>query len=185
MARPSNRTQRRRAIARALEEVLAVHGLGGATIAAVADEAGCAPGLIHHHFEDRQDLMRELVRSLMARFREQLPATKNPDEAIDAYIDAAVAIDPRRGRSAARAWVGLFAEAIQSASVLATVRSSLNTELVRLERLFVERGEAPEEAKQNAAGVLAGIVGCLVLGALVPDAARGFAAPYLKRTRPR
>jgi TetR/AcrR family transcriptional repressor of bet genes len=53
MGRPSKRDERRIDIVRALSEVLARHGLGGATIVRVAHEAGVSPGLLHHHFEDK------------------------------------------------------------------------------------------------------------------------------------
>ncbi len=181
MARPSNREQRREDLVRALEAVLAEHGLGGATVAKVADEAGVAPGLVHHHFSDREDLMRALARSLMERFRHQIPDERDPAAYLRAYVDAAVALRPTRGKTAARAWVGLFAEAVRSASVRRIVQRALQTEVERLEARFAALGDDPRRAKENAAGLVAGIIGCLVFGAIVPNTAVGFAAPYLAR----
>lgn len=107
MGRPSTRVGRRRELALAFERVLAAHGVGGATIAAVAAEAGVAPGLVHHHFRDREDLVLELVRALAARFRGRLtagcaggaPPSGAQDGTVDdgavddvaAWIDAALA----------------------------------------------------------------------------------------------
>lgn len=182
MARPSNREERREDLVRALEAVLAEHGLGGATVAKVADEAGVAPGLVHHHFEDREDLMRALARSLLARFRHQLPAERDPAAFLAAYVEAAVALRPSQGKTAARAWVGLFAEAVRSTSVRRLVQRALQTEVERLESRFAALGDDPRRAKENAAGLVAGIIGCLVFGAVVPNTAVGFAAPFLKRS---
>src|SRR5262249_1322148 len=61
MGRPSNREQRRREILQAFAKVLADHGYAGATIAAVATEAGVAPGLVHHHFESKAELTGSLL----------------------------------------------------------------------------------------------------------------------------
>ncbi len=181
MARPSNRFERRAELVRALEQVLAEHGLGGATVARVADAMGCAPGLVHHHFSGREELMRELARSLVERFRHQLPNEQDPAAFLEAYVDAAVALRPSRGRTAARAWVGLFAEAVCTSSVRRVVQRALQTEVQRLESRFVALGDDPLRAKENAAGLVSGVVGCLVFGAIVPNTAVGFAAPYLRR----
>lgn len=180
MGRPSNRSARREEIVRALETVLATQGLGGATIAAIADAAGYAPGLVHHHFEDREDLMRELVRSLTGRFRAQLPTDAEPGAFFDSYVGAALALGPKPGRIAAKAWVGLFAEAIRSPSVGALLRSVLRTEMARVEQRYVDAGSTAREAEHAAAGLIASILGCLVFGALLPGKASGFAAPYVR-----
>lgn len=185
MARPSNRTEKRREIALAFERALAKHGLGGATMVAIAEEAQVAPGLIHHHFVDREDLARELVRSLIGRFRAQLPKIDEPHAYLEAYIDAALALRAREGRTAAKAWVGLFAEAVRSQSVAQVVRQALSKELDGLAKRFVAMGLTPNEAERQAAGVVSCVVGCLVFGAILPGKATGFAAPFVKGLLPK
>lgn len=182
MGRPSNREQKRREIAAAFERALSIHGLGGATITAVAEEAGCAPGLIHHHFEDREDLVSELVRSLMGRFRSELPEGGGPRDFLEAYVDRALALRPAAGRTAAKAWVGVFAEAVRSERVGAVLQRALRKELSLLARRFREAGLSESDAEARAAGLLAGIAGCLVLGALMPKTATGFAAPFVRES---
>ncbi len=178
MPRPSNRTEQRRAIAEAFERALATHGLGRATMAAVANEAGCAPGLIHHHFDDREDLVTELVRSLIARFESTLPHEADSRAFLEAYVDRALALKPQAGRTAAKAWVGIFAEAIRSRRVAALLQRVLRKELRRLSRSFCAEGLSPQQAERKAAGMVATILGCLVFGALLPNTAAGFAAPF-------
>lgn len=68
MGRPSNREARRAEILGAFARVLADHGYAGATIAAVAVEADVAPGLIHHHFRNKQDLLTSLLDNLISAF---------------------------------------------------------------------------------------------------------------------
>jgi TetR/AcrR family transcriptional regulator, transcriptional repressor of bet genes len=176
MGRPSNQIERRRDLAKAFERALARHGLGGATIAAVADEAGVAPGLVHHHFTDRTDLVIELIDSLIGRFRNSLP---EPSDLI-AYVDTALALRPSAGRTAAKAWVGLFAEAIASKPVADVLQRTLQRELRAIESNLLEAGVSSSEARTTAAGILSCILGCLLFGALMPGVAAGFAAPFVK-----
>jgi TetR/AcrR family transcriptional regulator, transcriptional repressor of bet genes len=74
MGRPSNRDARRAQIVAAFARVLAAHGYAGATVAAIAAEAGVAPGLVHHHFENKDELLGALLRTLVAAFRERVRA---------------------------------------------------------------------------------------------------------------
>jgi hypothetical protein len=43
------------------------------------------------------------------------------------------------------------------------------------------RGARAAAAAEDAAGILASIIGCLVFGALLPGGAAGFAAPFVAR----
>src|SRR5258708_10798546 len=118
MARPSVRAERRSEVARAFARVLGARGQGGATIAAVAEEAGMAPGLVHHYFESKQDLYEKLLEEMLAAFRRRLDAHPAADP-LEAYVGAALALDERSDVTAARAWVGLFAEALGDPALFA------------------------------------------------------------------
>lgn len=164
--------------------VLAERGLGGATIAAVAEEAGVAPGLIHHHFENREDLSCALVDRLFERFaaRRGSDANVDPQAQLTAVLDAALSLEGKPDLVAARAWVGLFAEAIRSKTVAELVARRLRRELERITKTLEATGMTRPHAKQNAAGLLSLGLGSLVFGALLPGTARGFAAPFAHRT---
>lgn len=149
--------------------VLGKHGRGGATIAAVAAEAGIAPGLVHHYFADKSELYAALVDLLVAGFRARIG-----DDSLEAYADAALSLDGKSDVVAARAWVGLFGEALTDPLVFAKVRRVLDTEIVHVERRF---GLKPADAS----AVIAFVVGALVFGAFAPKKAAGFAAPSLRR----
>ena len=114
MSRPSLRTLRRHEITVAFARVLARHGQAGATIAAIAEEAGVAPGLVHHNFADKQDLYSALLEMLIAGFRHRVEArtAKRKEDPLEAYADAALALDESSDLVAARAWMALFAEAL-------------------------------------------------------------------------
>jgi TetR/AcrR family transcriptional repressor of bet genes len=141
----------------------------------VAAEAGIAPGLVHHYFEDKQDLYEMLLGELLAEFRRRLDADAAADP-LDAYANAALALDERSDVSAARAWVGVFAEALGDPALFVRVRRILDVEVARVERR--SRGSL---TTADASAVVAFVVGALVFGAFAPRKTAGFAAPSLRR----
>lgn len=169
------RKERRAHIVGAFAQVVAEHGYAGATIAAVAARAGVAPGLVHHHFADKDDLLETLLASLVSRFRERIEAQKQRDPLM-AYIDAALALDERADVTAARCWVGVFAEAVRSPSLFKQVRRLIDAEIASIDRRSDHR-----LSTHGASAVLAFVVGSLVVGAFAPAKTAGFAAPELKR----
>jgi len=175
MGRPSNREQRRSDILQAFARVMADHGYAGATIAAIAAEAGVAPGLVHHHFENKAELLGALLGELVARFRERVRHYEAEGDPLLAYADGALRLDERADVGAARAWVGLLAEAVRDPDLFAQVRRFLDAETATLQRRSGGQLDA-----QAARSVLAFIVGSLVLGAFAPRATAGFAAPGLR-----
>jgi TetR/AcrR family transcriptional repressor of bet genes len=175
MGRPNLGPRRRAEVARAFARVLGREGQGGATIAAVAAEAGIAPGLVHHYFEDKQDLYETLLGELLAQFRRRLDAYPSADP-LEAYVTAALALDERSDVAAARAWVGIFAEALGDPALFAKVRRMMDTEVAHVERR--SRGTL---TTADASAVVAFVVGALVFGAFAPRKTAGFAAPSLRR----
>jgi len=179
MPRRSVREARRRDLTQAYVRVLGRMGLGGATLSEVAREAGVAPGLIHHHFRDRDDLSEELVRFLARSFRERVPRPDGDRGWLGSYVDAALA--PGLEAAEARAWVGVFAEGLRTASVGELIRRALTAEHTRIREALEAEGVSPTQAREDAAATLAMVIGSLVFGAFVPKAAPGFAAKTLKR----
>jgi TetR/AcrR family transcriptional repressor of bet genes len=175
MGRRSVRAERRIEVARAFARVLGTQGQGGATIAAVAAEAGIAPGLVHHYFESKQDLYETLLTGLLAEFRRRIDAHP-ADDPLEAYVSAALALDERSDVAAARAWVGVFAEALGDADLFARVRRVMDTEVAH-----VERRAQGTLSTADASAVVAFVVGALVFGAFAPRKTAGFAAPSLRR----
>jgi TetR/AcrR family transcriptional repressor of bet genes len=161
-----------------LARVLATQGSGNATIAAVAAEARIAPGLVHHYFKDKQDLYDALLEGLLGEFRRRATADSAADP-LDAYVNAALALDERSDVTAARAWVGLFAEALGDKALFAKVRRMMDTEVVHVEHR--SRGTL---STGGASAVVAFVVGALVFGAFAPRKTAGFAAPTLRRMLP-
>ena len=176
MGRPSVREARRAKIVSAFARVLADHGYAGATIVAVADEAGVAPGLIHHHFDDKQDLLTALLELLLRKFRGRVRQQEPSGDLLEAYIDGTLSLDANADTTAARCWVGVFAEAVRNPDLFRKIRKLVDGEISAIQKRSANRLSA-----QDAGAVLAFVVGSLVLGAFAPKKTAGFAAPGLRR----
>jgi AcrR family transcriptional regulator len=62
------------AIIDAAEEVAVEAGLGGLTIAAVAERAGVAVGTLYNHFDDREEIVAAVFRARRAALRPMIDA---------------------------------------------------------------------------------------------------------------
>jgi TetR/AcrR family transcriptional repressor of bet genes len=169
MGRPSKRAERRAEIVSAFARVLADHGYAGATIAAVAQEAGVAPGLIHHHFQDKEELLGALLDSLLAGFRTRVRSYEGDPDRLLAYIDGALKLDERADTVAARCWVGVIAEAVRTPSLFARFRRLIDGEIASI-------GARSQLDERQSGALLALILGSLVVGAFAPKKTAGFAA---------
>lgn len=176
MGRPSNRDARRAEILGAFARVLADHGYAGATISAVASEAGIAPGLVHHHFDSKAELLTCLLGELSAGFRQRIQQQEGGADKLLAYVDAALKLDERADLTAAKCWVSLFAEALRDPTLFAQMRRLIDTEITSIQSRSGNRFTSHE-----AGAVLAYIIGSLVLGAFAPKKTAGFAAPGLHK----
>lgn len=176
MGRPSVKSERRAQIIEAFSRVLANHGFSGATIQAIAAEADVAPGLIHHHFQNKDEILSELLETLRLRFRKRVHALKGHEDPLRAYAAAAVRLDENSDRIAARCWVGLFAEAVRNPALFAKVRRMVDTEIEAIRSL-----SGGTLGTQDAGAILAFVIGSLVLGSFAPKKTTGFAAPSLER----
>lgn len=172
MGRPSLRAERRAEITAAFARVLARQGYAGSTIAAVAEEAGVAPGLVHHHFRDKADLLDSLLEALIARFRWRTSAKEAGSDALSAWLTAALTLDETSDLVEARCWVGVLAEAVRDPALGERVRRLVDAEIEGILRRAGGRMTA-----QEGGATLAFVLGALALGAFAPRRVAGFAAP--------
>lgn len=121
MGRPSNKKQRRAEIAQAMMLVMASKGYEGASIQAIAKQAGLAPGLIHYHFKTKQDILIESVNLLsqMLTQRYLLLGEKatNPKQKLEAFINSRLAKGEGEDNEAVKSWVVIASEAVTQVEV--------------------------------------------------------------------
>ncbi len=188
MPRPPNTEARRAQIVAALGRVMAKTGYERATIAAIAREAGLSPGLVHYHFRAKQEILLALVARLAGEVEARAEAAcgSTPRERLLAWLDAHVGLGPGADPDAVACWVEIGAEALHQPEVAEVWRQVVAARLDDLtsrvrEVRVAEGGCGPDDARDVAAALLAGIEGAWRLGSGAPDAMpRGFASRGLR-----
>jgi TetR/AcrR family transcriptional repressor of bet genes len=186
MARPSNTEERRQQIVEGLLRVMAERGYERASVAEIAKAAGLSPGLVHYHFEGKQEILLTAVEQLAARARARVKARleRAKGEArtqVDAFLDAYLATGEDADPSAVAAWVTISAEAIQQPEVRAAYEKVVRADLGHLEEL-VGAVTGRRRARAIAAGLFAAVQGYYVLSAAAPGLIpSGSAAATVKR----
>lgn len=191
MARPSNTDQRRAQITGALVKVMARHGYGGASIADIAKTARLTPGLVHYHFESKQEILLAALADLAARHEAHLDtrlagAGGDPRAEMAAFIDVHLGIGGDADPEALACWILLSGEALREAKVRVEFERALESLTARLARIIrrgVERRVFKCESIDAAASAIVALIqGYFVLAAtarkLIP---KGSAAPAAKR----
>lgn len=109
---------RRRQLVEAAIAVIHEEGFGQATVARIARRAGVSSGMVHHYFEDKDDLLFTTMRHLLAELRSdaaaRLSRADNPRERIRAIIDACFS-EAQFDEQVFSAWLALYGNARQSA----------------------------------------------------------------------
>ena len=101
MPRPSQVSQRRAQLIRALAQVMAQQGYEAASIREIAQAAGLAPGLVHHYFPDKESLLVALTEDLGARWLTRLDEAEGlaPEARLRRLIELHLSLDEARACS--------------------------------------------------------------------------------------
>lgn len=185
MARKPNTEQRREQIVNGLLAAIGEHGYDKATVHTIAQKAGLAPGLVHYHFRNKEEILLELVKSLaeIAQRRYESLAASATDAAarLKAYVDARLALGAGAEPQAVAAWVVIGAEAIRQPLVRTAYQDAVAAERALLEALLNdylgERSKSPACAGHLAAALIAFMEGAFQLASAAGDIMpRGYAA---------
>ena len=155
-------------------------GLADTTVARIARKAGVSPGIVHHYFTGKDDLLFETMRQLLADLRadvvERYSRARTPIERLNAVINACFG-DVQFSPEVVAAWLGLYGTARQSErlqAILTIYHRRLRSNLVSDLRALVP----PPEAARIAEGIGAMIDGLWVRYALMG----GVDDPLIPRT---
>lgn len=200
MGRPSNAAERRLQIVEATLRVMARTGFDGASVQAIAAEAGLAAGLLHHHFGSKAEILHALLDHLEALVRarhEALSARRRGAWGrLEAWVDAYLAVGEGARPEAVAAWVWIGAQALKDAELReryqAVVQRRLDGLGALLHEVVREASEAGERASERAkparldvqglaVTTLATIEGYYQLAAATSVVPPGSAAPELRR----
>jgi TetR/AcrR family transcriptional repressor of bet genes len=157
-----------------LQRAMAERGYEKASIAAIAEAASLTPGLIHYHFESKQEILLALLERLAQTWRRRAAAQtpKSPRERVGVLIDAWLALDGNSDRDAVACWVALGAEAIRQPEVRAPYERAVRAAHATLEdavrACLAAEARSTGESGVIAAGLMAGISGFMQLGVATP-----------------
>lgn len=171
----SVRAQRRAEIVGAFLAVVAREGYAKASIAAIADEASVAPGLVHHYFTNKDQLLDALLEHLIARYLRRAEAVST-EEPLLAFGLATLRLDASADVEAARCWAGLCAEAGRDRGLARKLKRRLEQQLDALVRSSAGRID-----RKGAAALIAFVFGALVVGSFELEGTSGFAAEAYPR----
>jgi TetR/AcrR family transcriptional repressor of bet genes len=191
MAKPKNTEERRGQIVTGLLSAMAENGYDGATIPKIARAAGLTPGLVHYHFQSKQQILLALVDQLMDRLQQRYESRLkrkgiSAGQRLFAYLDAHVKKGPDAIPEAVSAWIAIGAEAVRQPEVQQVFQQATKQRLSTLRSLVTnalkEEGRKTRNSRAIATGLLSAIEGAFQLSGAAPRILPpGFAAPTLKR----
>jgi len=175
-----NTTVRRTEIIDALLRVMADRGWANATINRIAAEANITPGLIHYHFQSKQEILLELVKRLEEEHEsriETLARAGTPTERVKMMVLGYLKTSPARGDAeAVSTWVTITAESIRQPEVRDAFADAVMRWLEPMRQAVEEGIESGEfntagiSPEACAASVLACVQGYYNLGVTVREA---------------
>ena len=119
------RPVRRRQLIDAAIASIHEYGFADATVARIAAKAGVSPGIVHHYFADKDDLLFATMRRMLAELRADLitalAQAHAPRERIGAVIEASFA-PAQFTPGVMAAWLALYGNAGQSPKLARIVR---------------------------------------------------------------
>ena len=149
-------------------------GLADATVTRIAKKAGVSPGIVHHYFTSKDELLFETMRLMLENLRriavEKLSNANTPLERINAIIDASFAPEQFSPQVTA-AWLALYASARQSQSltrILALYHNRLRSNLLFNLKQMNTQPQNPSIFEEQAETIAAIIDGLYLRASLNP-----------------
>ncbi len=179
---------RRLALIEACARVLARLGAAGASVRAIAVEAGVSPGLVSHYFSGIEALVAATYAHVEDKVNETLDdavnaAGPNPRARLDAFVTASFApaiADPQLLAT----WIAFWSLVTARPAIAAQHDEQYSGSRARLEALLGDCGVPPERQRRDAIAVSALVDGlwlelCLSPGCFSAEEAGAIARRFL------
>lgn len=170
--------------------VLAREGAAGASVRAIALDAGVSPGLVTHHFGSVDALIAATYDHVDTQVSAALAtavaaAGTDPRARLSAYVAASFA-PPIGSRALLATWVAFWSLVIARPEIAALHDAQYARFRAGLEALLTECGLAATERRRTAIAITALVDGlwlelCLSPDVLAPDEARAIATTQIMR----
>lgn len=176
---------RRRQLIDATIASMGERGLADTTVQTISRGAGVSPGIIHHYFGGKDELLAATMRSMLVQLRsdvtERLAAAGSPRARLEAIVDCNFAAGQFEPMVVA-AWLGFWAQAPHNPALARLQR--INARRLQSNLLHSLRALLPEERAGRVAVGLAAMIDGLWLrfaltGAMDGSEARAVAIGYL------
>ncbi|ALG72728.1 BetI family transcriptional regulator [Azospirillum thiophilum] len=176
---------RRRQLIDATITSMGEHGLADTTVQTISRGAGVSPGIIHHYFGGKDELLAATMRSMLQQLRDdatqRLATATSPRARLEAIVDCNFAPGQFEPRVVA-AWLGFWAQAPHNPALARLQR--INARRLHSNLLHALRPLLPADRAERVAVGLAAMIDGLWLrfaltGAIDGSAARAVALGYL------
>lgn len=171
---------------------MARSGYEGATINAVAEEAGLTPGLVHYHFKSKLEILLSLISALESAVNERfenrlkIKGGDHPKGQLKAFVESYLALGKDSNPDAVACWIAIGTEALRDEQIKEAYQDVSSRQLAHLEKIIKDclkvSLQETRAARQIALGIYAAIEGCYRLQVCAPQMVQsGFAAPTVLR----
>jgi AcrR family transcriptional regulator len=162
LGRKSLAKERREQIIRALNRCIAKYGLQNTSIKKIALEAGVQPGILHHYFKDRDEIIEEMVKTIvdevLAKYLQEIRRYRDPDKRFEKAISFLFGPEMINDE-----YASFFYDCWAEAKRNPRIRESFNMLYDRFRKaiidLLVESGKSsgfsPKETRELAAMIMA------------------------------
>jgi TetR/AcrR family transcriptional repressor of bet genes len=155
----------------------AERGYEAASISRIAKAAGLTSGLVHYHFQNKQEILLTLVSLLFERHLERLEAATGqaatPEQRLAAFLEFHLGTGQHQDARALACWVVISAEALRQPLINTALREGLDTLAACLQRIIDDGIDrmvfACGDSRAATAALLATIHGFFVLAATDGD----------------
>jgi len=178
---------RRRQLIEATIAALHEDGMADATVSRISARAGVSAGIVHHYFENKDDLLEAALRALAEDLRRavvrRLKRASEPRDRLRVVIDGWLAPE-QLTPAAVAAWLAFFGQ-VRAAPRFARIQRVINRRLHSNLKHALRRLVTAADAERIAIGLGTLLDGLWFRAAVVPDgfapeAARGLALDYLE-----
>ena len=178
---------RRHSLIEACARVLAVSGAAGASVRAIALEAGVSPGLVNHYFAGVDALVAATYAHVEARVSAAIDnalavAGAEPRARLDAYVTASFAPPVASGELLAT-WIAFWSLARSRPDIARQHDEQYAQFRARLEALLAACGISPADLRRSAIAVTALVDGLWLELCLSPGAFSAAEASEIARTQ--
>jgi len=150
MPKKVDHSKRRESIAKAAFEVIAREGIAGATLRAVAEEAGTSSALLMHYIKSKDELLLEAHNYVVGKVMSRMLAAEQRYKGVEALrrvLWEAVPLD-KKSEDIFKVWLGFWEMSAQSAAIRSLLNHAYrvsNSNFARLIRGAQEQGEVPKD----------------------------------------